>query len=240
MLHDVLMNLAFIRVHPPTPHPHLQGLLSPPGHTWTVRPGSSTWWWCKWRTCWASVVVTPPPPQSPSAWLMSTTMDPYSSIVSHLYSMTHTDANTRPCTLSGGMREVVWDKALQTVRRCLILYLRGIYLIMLPQFRWVVCAASAAFGCTRLRTVKIKSRQLKKRERKGNGRARGWACSLHLRVHTYICRPLLEFNHSHMKGHLSWPFETNLGFSAINLTKWMPREEINSIKMKRRGRYFNF
>lgn len=46
-------------------------------------------------------------------------------------------------------------------------------------------------------------------------------------MHTCICRPPVEFNHSHMKGHLSWPFETNLAFSAINLTKWMLREEIN-------------
>lgn len=62
------------------------------------------------------------------------------------------------------------DEALQTVRRYLISYLRGIYLIMLPQFGWVVFAASAAFGCTRLTAAKIKRRQLEnKREREREG-----------------------------------------------------------------------
>lgn len=62
-------------------------------------------------------------------------------------------------------------------------------------------AASAALGCTR----KIARRTLKDKKG-GRGEVTGeeiGGYSVHLRGHAYICRPLAEFNHSHMKGHLS-------------------------------------
>lgn len=83
--------------------------------------------------------------------------------------MSHGDANTGPYTL----RESATDEASQTVRRYLILYLRGIYLIVLPQFGWVVFAASAAFGCTRLTAAKIKRRRLKSKRERDRGSETG-------------------------------------------------------------------
>lgn len=135
-------------------------------------------------------------------------------------------------------------KALQAARTCLILYLRGIYLITL-RFRWVVCAASTAFGCAHLviqPAAKIKRRQ-SKNERGGREKETGkemgmFGSSVCARVHVYMRCPLDEFNHSHTRAHLSWPLETNLAFSAINLTKWMPWEEINSVEMRQQGWYF--
>lgn len=53
--------------------------------------------------------------------------------------------HTHTHTLRESMNEY---KALQTARTCLILHLRGIYLITLLRFGWVVYAASAA--CVRL------------------------------------------------------------------------------------------
>lgn len=168
--------------------------------------------WCQWQ--WTHI---PAPWVTYTAWL--------------------SDANTRPYPLGGSMKEY---KALQTVRTCLILYLRGIYLITFLQCGWAVCAASAAFVCTHfVIQTRIKRRRMRDRdgESKSDGeRRRGY--SVRLRVHTYMCRPLDEFNHSHMKGHLSWPLETNLAFSAINLSKWMPWEEINSVEMRQQGRCF--
>lgn len=209
---------------------HLQGLLWHLGQTWTVRPGSSTWWWCRWRICWASVAATLPPPQSPSAWLMSTTTDPHSSTVSHMYSMSHSGANARPCTPRESMKadcEDMFD----------ILPNRYLFDHSSPVQLGGFCTASAAFGRARPVIQKLKGDSGRKRGSEGEGERR-WRRSVHLCVHTYMCRPPDEFNHSHAKGHLSWPLETNLAFWAINLTKWMPREEINSSEMRQQGWYF--
>lgn len=74
--------------------------------------------------------------------------------------MNHNDANTRPHTQTHSRNQ--WNKVLQTSRTRLILYLGSIYLITLLRFGWVVCAASAALGCTRLVTqpaAKIKRKR---------------------------------------------------------------------------------
>ena len=139
-------------------------------------------------------------------------------------------------------------KALQTARRCLILYLRGIYLITLLRFRvggffffvfffcvffFVPPAPQSAVHISLFRRqpkLKGDSRGTSEGDRKEKEwRRRG--CSVHQRVHTYMCRPLDEFNHSHMRGHLSWPLETNLALPSDKPpAKWMPGEEINSVE----------
>lgn len=125
--------------------------------------------------------------------------------------------HTHTYTLRESMKEY---KVLQTSRTRLILYLRSFYLITLLRSGWVVCAAGAALGCTRLviqPAAKIKRRQSKnkrEKDRRIEGKKervkRRWGYSVHLRVHVCMRRLLDEFNHSHMKGHLSWPLETNL------------------------------
>lgn len=54
------------------------------------------------------------------------------------------------------------------------------------------------------RQPKLKGDSRGTSERDGKGKEwRRRGCSVHQRVHTYMCRPLDEFNHSHMRGHLS-------------------------------------
>lgn len=131
-------------------------------------------------------------------------------------------------------------KALQTVRTYLILCLRGIYLITLLRFGWVV-VLPALYSAVHIllfsRQPKLKGdSQRMRREGRGEAKRRvkemGDVLCMCMRVHVCMRHPLDEFNHSHMKGHLSWPLETNLALSAINLTKWMPWEEINSVEMR--------
>ena len=84
------------------------------------------------------------------------------------------------------------------------------------------------------RQPKLKRRQSRKEWERETEKEKEWrrrGCSVHQRVHTYLCRPLDEFNHSHMRGHLSWPLETNLALPSDKPpAKWMPREEINSVE----------
>ena len=84
------------------------------------------------------------------------------------------------------------------------------------------------------RQPKLKRRQSRKEWERETEKEKEWrrrGCSVHQRVHTYMCRPLDEFNHSHMRGHLSWPLETNLALPSDKPpAKWMPREEINSVE----------
>lgn len=52
-------------------------------------------------------------------------------------------------------------------------------------------------------------------------------------VRSRSCHTLDEFNHSHMKGHLSWPLETNRAFSALNPAKRIECSGKKSILLQR-------
>ena len=177
---------------------------------------------------------------------MSTTTGPHSSTVSHSSSMSHSDANTGPCTLRGNQ----WE----STKRCRLrgdvwYYTYEVFIWSLfSGFGWVgfffLCFFFCVFFFVPPAPQSAVHISLFRRQPKLKGDSRGtsegdrkekeWrrrGCSVHQRVHTYMCRPLDEFNHSHMRGHLSWPLETNLALPSDKPpAKWMPGEEINSVE----------
>ena len=123
--------------------------------------------------------------------------------------MTHNDANTKPYMLN----EI--NERVQSIAGCEdmfdIIPKRYLFDHTSPgSGGWFVLPALHSTVRILLfsRQPKLKGGSRRMREqgretREGKRQGKRWGCLVHLSVHAYMRRPLDEFNHSHMRGHLS-------------------------------------